>query len=68
MRSVTAQVHECAATGAIHVPEPRAMRTEMFLALFHQINFPEGAGIRHFFRLQIFRREQKLLTVHHRTP
>ena len=61
---MTAQVHEGAAAGAIDVPEPLAVRAEMLFALFDEIDFSEGAGIGHFFRFQIFRREEKLLAVH----
>ncbi len=62
--AVAAEVHEGAAAGAIHVPEPLAVRAEMLFALLDEIDFAEGAGVGHFFRLQVFRREDKLLAVH----
>ena len=62
--AVTAQVHEGAAAGPIHVPEPLAVRTEVLFALFHEIDFSEGAGVGHLFRFPIFRREEKLFAVH----
>ena len=61
---MAAEVHEGAAAGAIDVPEPFAVRAKMLFALFDEIDFSESAGIGHFFRFQIFRREEKLLAVH----
>ena len=49
--AVAAEVHEGAAAGAVDVPEPFAVRAEMFFALLDEIDFSEGAGIGHFFRL-----------------
>ena len=40
----------------------------MLFALLDEIDFSEGAGIGHFFRLQIFRSEDKLLAVHQENP
>ena len=47
--AVAAEIHQRAASGAIDVPEPRAVRAKVFFALFDEIDFCEGPGIRHFF-------------------
>src|ERR1700722_4013013 len=62
--TVAAEIHERAAAAAIDVPEPFAVRAEMLFALLDEINFAEGAGVGHFFDFEIFRREEKLFTVH----
>src|SRR5713101_7932394 len=62
--AVAAEIHERATAGTIDVPEPRAVRTKMFFALLHEINFSESAGVGHFLGFQIFWREEKLFAVH----
>src|ERR1700683_439432 len=47
--AVAAEVHQRAAAAAVDVPEPVAVRGEMFFALLDEINFAEGTGVGHFF-------------------
>ena len=61
---MAAEVHERAAAAAIDVPEPFAVRAEMFFALLDEINFAEGAGVGHFFDFEIFRSEEEFFAVH----
>ena len=58
------EVHQRTAAGAVHVPEPRAVRAKMFFALFDEMDLAERSGIRHFLGFQIFWREEKLFAVH----
>src|SRR5207245_2767481 len=62
--AVAAEIHECTPAGTVYIPEPRAVRAEMFFALFDEIDFSERGGVSHFLGFQIFWRKEKLFTVH----
>src|SRR6266404_752066 len=62
--AVTAEVHQRAAAGTIHIPEPGAVRTKVLFALLDEIDLSECAGVRHFLGFQIFWGEEKLFAVH----
>ena len=49
--AVAAQIHQSAASGTVHVPEPRAVWTKMFFALLYQVDLAECAGVRHLLGL-----------------
>jgi hypothetical protein len=58
------EIHQRAAARAIYIPEPLAVRAEVLLALLHEVNFSEGAGVGHFLGFEIFWGEEKLFAVH----
>src|SRR6266850_7619561 len=46
--TVTAEIHQSATAGSIHIPEPRTVRAKMFFTLLDEMNLSECAGVRHF--------------------
>src|SRR6266700_3097864 len=51
---VATEIHKRAAAAVIHIPEPWSMRSKMLFALLHEMDFADGAIIRHFSRHKIF--------------
>ena len=62
--SMATKIHQRATTRAIHIQKPITVWTEMFFALFDEMDFSERPGVGHFFRLQKFGREEKFLSIH----
>src|SRR5262249_39325048 len=61
-------VHQHAAAGLLHIPEPGSMRSEMFLTLFHQVNFSKSALISHLLGLDVLWSKEQLLGIHQEHP
>src|SRR6185312_9320323 len=61
--SVAAEVHQRAAAGALHIPEPIAVRAEVLFTLLDEVDLAEAALIGHFFGLNVFRREEELFRI-----
>ena len=60
---MAAQVEQGASADSLHIPKPLCMGAKVFLALLDQVHFAEGAGVGHFLRLDILRREQERLGI-----
>ena len=61
--AVAAEIHECAATGFVHIPEPGAVWTEVFFALLDEIDFAESALVGHLLGLDVFGSEEEFFGI-----
>jgi len=61
---MAAEIHERTAAGAVYIPEPRAVRTEMLFALFDEINLSNAPASAISLAFKYFGVKKKLLRVH----
>ena len=62
--TVASHVHEHATARSLDVPKPRRVGPEVFLALFHQVDFAERTFVRHLLGLDVLGSEEQFFGVH----